>query len=178
MSITVPDHTQRILLSLADRPIATLVKRHGINPNNHCPIFSEFVADFVLFENVSPPSAHTVLFIAADARGVPVDVIGRVAERLLASGVIYVCMWGPDCERVHDIFDEVYIGDGSSERTFKLTSTWHSDETIGEAIGFFIGSAVPSDSEMDTTSYLAVAVGNPDWAMAIDHALSVFARQN
>src|SRR5262245_58549337 len=41
--------------------------------------------------------------------------VHRVAELILASGCKYLCAWGPDCERVHDIFDEVIVGDGSVE---------------------------------------------------------------
>lgn len=103
------------------------MNRHGINPTTECPLFSEFVTDFGALEHIVLPAAHTVLLIAADARGIHTDTIARVAERLLASGLIYVCIWGPDCERVHDIFDEVHVGDGASEPSFTLMSTWHSD---------------------------------------------------
>jgi hypothetical protein len=93
-------------------------------------LFSEFVTDFAALEHIVLPSAHTVLFIAADARDVHTDTIARVAARLLASGLIWVCVWGPDCERVHDIFDEIHIGDGTTEPSFTLMSTWHSDESL------------------------------------------------
>src|SRR4030095_12003458 len=46
------------------------VKRCGINPNPECPLYSEFVTDFVALEHISLPSAHTVLLIVADARGI------------------------------------------------------------------------------------------------------------
>jgi hypothetical protein len=112
------------------------------------------------------------LFIAADARDVSTDTIARVAEQLLVLGLIYVCCWGPDCERVHDIFDEVHVGDCSTEPTFTLMSTWHSDEPLEEAIWFFIESAFPLDTEMATTSYLAITVGSSDWAAIVHRALS------
>jgi hypothetical protein len=148
------------------------MNRHGINPTPECSLFSEFVTAFAALEQVSLPSAHTVLFIAADARGVHTETIARVAERCLASGLVYVCVWGPDCERVHDIFDEVHVGDGSSEPSFTLMSTWHSDESLEEAIWFFINSAFPLDTEIETTSYVAVTVGSADWAATVERALS------
>jgi hypothetical protein len=121
---------------------------------------------------MSLPSAHTVLLIAADAHGVSVDVIACVAKRLLSSGLIYVCVWGPDCERVHDIFDEVHVGDGCTEPSFTLMSTWHAKESLDEAIWFFIRCAFPLDTEIEATSYVAVTVGHTDWAEAVNGALS------
>jgi hypothetical protein len=148
------------------------VKQHGLNPYPECPLFSECVHDFAAFEQVVLPSAHTVLFIAADARGVQTETIARVAERLLASGLVQVCVWGPDCERVHDIFDEVHLGDSDTEPNFALMSTWHREETLETALWFFVGCAFPLDTEIRTTSYLAVIVGGTDWAATVERALS------
>jgi hypothetical protein len=148
------------------------VKLHGINPTPECPLFSESVRDFHALGDLPLPSAHTVLFIAADTREVSVDTISRAAERLLASGLIWICAWGPACERVHDIFDAVHIGDGSVEPSFTLMSTWHSEEALEEALWFFVESAFPLDTEIETTSYVAVSVGRADWAAAVEHALS------
>jgi hypothetical protein len=148
------------------------VRKYGINPDPECPIFAESLPDFSALERVALPSVHTVLLVAADASGIPTETISRIAERLLASGLIYVCVWGPDCERVHDIFDEVHIGDGTVEPSFTLMSTWHDDEPLEEAIWFFIQSAFPLDTEIANTSYVAISVGNPDWAATVDQALS------
>jgi hypothetical protein len=43
----------------------------------------------------------------------------RIAEAFLKQGVRYVCTWGTDCERVHDIFDEMYAR-FSESRNFSL----------------------------------------------------------
>ena len=83
-----------------------------------------------------------------------------------------MCVWGPNCERVHDIFDEVHVGDGTTEPSFTFMSTWHDDEPLEEAVWFFLQSAFPPDGEIASTSYLAITVGNPDWAATVDQALS------
>jgi len=152
--------------------LASPMKHHGINPTPECPLYSEVVADFAALEQVSLPSAHTVLLIVSDSSGVSSDTVNRVAQRLLASGLIYICIWGPDCERVHDIFDWANLGDGNREPDFTLMSTWHSAEPLEEAIWFFTYCAFPLDTEIETTSYLAIIVGNPDWAGTVDCALS------
>ena len=148
------------------------MNQHGINPIPECPLYSEFVTDFSALEHMSLPSSHTVLLLVADASGVRTDVIARVADRLLAAGLIWVCVWGPDCERVHDIFDEVYAGDGSAQPAFTLMGTWHDDEPLEEAIWFFIECAFPLGTEIETTSYLAITIGDADWAATVQHALS------
>jgi hypothetical protein len=148
------------------------MKRHGINPGPACPLFSAFVEDFASLETLTLPSQNTVLFLGADASSVPSDAIYRVAERLLDAGVIWICVWGPDCQRVHDLFDEAYVGDGIVERDFCLMSTWHDDESLEQALWFFVQLAFPLDHEIPTTSYVAVTVGRHDWAISIEKALS------
>jgi len=54
---------------------------------------------------ITPSSKCFGLFIAMDARAVDNESIERVATRLIAKGLVYLCAWGPDCERVHDAFD-------------------------------------------------------------------------
>jgi hypothetical protein len=145
---------------------------HGTIPWSGAALHSERVADFEALGRLVPPSAQTVLLIVADSREVPVEVIACAAERLLAAGLIYVCVWGPDCERVHDIFDEVHIGDGTVAPEIEWMSTWHDDEPLEEAIWFFSNGASPPDGEMDGVSYLAVTIGNDAWADTVERALS------
>jgi hypothetical protein len=48
-------------------------------------------------------------FIAADARRVSVARVAALAEQMLARRCGYVSVWGPACERFHDIFDDVFV---------------------------------------------------------------------
>lgn len=54
-------------------------------------------------------SPHHTLFIACDSRDISVAEIARFAEMALQDGAAYICAWGPDCERVHDIVDETIV---------------------------------------------------------------------
>jgi hypothetical protein len=94
------------------------MKSHGTVTTFNLPLYSEFVTEFSELEHVAFPSKHTVLLIAADAHNISTETISRIAQKFLAAGLIQVCVWGPDCERVHDIFDEVHVGDGSVEPAF------------------------------------------------------------
>lgn len=73
--------------------------------------------------------------------------------------------------KLHDIFDEVHAGDRSIEPSFTLMSTWHSDESLEEALAFFIHRSSPLDTEIDTTSYIAVSVERVDWAKKTERIL-------
>jgi hypothetical protein len=61
--------------------------------------------------------------------------LDALVEQFLASGVKFVAVVGPDCERVEDIIDELVVGDGSSSDRFLLTSS-HPGEGVAEALAF------------------------------------------
>ncbi len=139
------------------------MNRLGKHSLNDCPLYFEFVPDFAALADLPLPSAHTVLLIVADSAGVPSNIVCNVAAHFFVVGLTYVCVWGPDCGRVHDIFDEIHVGDGSSEPQFAFMSTWHDDESLNKALFFFLRCAIPSEPELSSTSYVAVTVGRTDW---------------
>ena len=113
------------------------------------------------------------MLIAADANMISVDIIAATAEQYIDAGLIYVCVWGPDCERVHDIFDEVHVGDGSVEPVITLMSTWHSDASLEEAIWYFLESARPLDTSVGTIlRTLQSRLVETAWEQTIEKALS------
>lgn len=148
------------------------MNEHGFHATRGRPLYSEFVADFAALEDIRLPLGHTVLLLLVDARGIDRDLIARIAKRFLTAGLIYICVWGPDCERVHDIFDEVHVGNGTVVPNEPFMSAWHSDEPLEEAIWFFLQCAFPLDARMETTSYVAVTVGGTEWAANVAKALS------
>ena len=93
--------------------------------------------------------------------------------------MVYFCSWGPDCERFHDIVDDVILEDdlgqrrfvGSDESAFVQT-TWHANDELDEALDFFARFAHPPGSFEPASDYwLAVTVGNPEWAASIRRIL-------
>src|SRR6267154_1524167 len=61
------------------------------------------------WERLAQTSKHFVLLIAVDASQGPDETIAAAADAILTNGLASLCVWGPDCERVHDIFDEVIV---------------------------------------------------------------------
>jgi hypothetical protein len=90
------------------------------------------------------------LLIAADASAVADAMIRTYAYAALMDGCEYVCAWGTDCERVHDGFDDTYLGLETYSRQPDMNSTFHADETLPEALYFVLTLAFP-DSDATRT---------------------------
>ena len=54
-------------------------------------------------------------------------LLEEFVEACLSDKVALVCVVGDDCERVHDVIDEIIVGDGSPERPKGPTTTRHAD---------------------------------------------------
>lgn len=119
------------------------------------------------------------LFIAADSSGSTADVISEFALAALHQGMVYCAVWGPGCERFHDIIDEMVARDGLNERRFVgptpndvIMTTWHADESIEEALEFFTMSALPTEGLLADSDFRVVAcIGNPEWATIASRVL-------
>jgi hypothetical protein len=123
-------------------------------------LFSLALPDFPSMPDSLPlPSRHFIAFLAADAPEVDARVLAEFCRRLLQAGCVYFCAWGADCERVHDVFD----GECLDVDPVTMT-TWHSEDSLDEALWFFLRTAFPDDGYWDTTrSGLAISIGRPDW---------------
>ena len=53
----------------------------------------------------------------------------------LEAQVALIACWGDGCEGVHDTIDEIIVGDGSGP-TSALSTTWHTNESLDEALEF------------------------------------------
>lgn len=111
------------------------------------------------------PDAHFVLFMALDATSITQEQLERVAANLLDLGMVYSCAWGADCGRVEDAFDAAIIRqmpNGSDADVVMTTS--HSDESLKDAVWFFLNCAWPAAAyEHSCSHWIASVIGNPEW---------------
>jgi hypothetical protein len=138
---------------------ATFV-RQGIHSATKTQLFIAELPNFQSLERVEFPAKPLAFFIAADSSQLSADDIGGFAEKLLNQGLRYLCAWGPDYERVHDIFDEMYVGNGTEPYKFELMTTWHAADSFGDALSFFLSSTYVEDRPSEAASF-AVRIGNP-----------------
>lgn len=123
------------------------------------------------------PSAHFALFLALDARALDSAVLAAFAQRMLADGLAYLVAWGPDCERVHDIFDSCIVEREIIRNIASpgcVMTTWHDDEPLAEALEYFATCAIPYESEWSCQTWLAVSVKDQAWFEEIGEALFNF----
>ena len=107
--------------------------------------------------------------IAWDARVATHDEIVSFVKTLVDAGSVSFVCWGPDCERVHDIADEC---DPYSDNDSVIMTTWHADESLDEAIWYFLNTMFAmADFERGFRSSVAISVGSEPWASAIRAAL-------
>lgn len=130
------------------------------------------------FETPLPPfvlsSPHFVCLVAADGGQVSSADIVTLADALLQRGLACLCAWGPDCERVHDLFDYAEIERNvrdNRERPVVLT-TAHPDESLDEALWFMLNGAQATPAyEPTCRARLALTVGNASWAAQVHRCL-------
>lgn len=118
-----------------------------------------------LVSQISPNSSHYGLFLAVDSRNIETKTILEAAESLIPKGLAYLCAWGPDCERVHDCFDEL-LSEANPEPTEAdvVMTTWHDHETLEEALSYFANSAgAAANYATSCKDWIAAVVGNQDW---------------
>jgi hypothetical protein len=115
-----------------------------------------------------------VCLSAVNATSIPTDELSVFCSRLIAFGCAYFCAWGPGCERVHDIMDELAVGDNPPETDLGcLMTTWHARESLAAAVDFFLTFTVPDEefAPSGCSFGLAVAIGSAEWASQIERHL-------
>jgi hypothetical protein len=123
--------------------------------------------------NIEVGSRYFVCVLAMEAKGMPDDDISNVTRGLVRSGCVYLCTWGPDCERVHDLTDSELgaLEAGQSNATDVMT-TWHDQDSLSEVLWYALNVAWPAGAfEDQCASTLVVVIGRPDWAETCRAAL-------
>jgi hypothetical protein len=127
---------------------------------------------------IDQPKPHFVVFLAMDASAVEANSLGVFADKLIAQGMVYLCAWGPDCERVHDIFDEVRGRNTWTDEAFVMTTS-HDDEELDDGLWFSLFTTLPSEEYIETCGALvAVVVDDAGWGEHVETNLTDLDRFN
>jgi len=125
--------------------------------------------------SLRPPSGYFACLLAWDATYSSADKIRSVGQKLIDQGAAYLCLWGADCERVHDLIDEVEAlrEEANPDDQSVIMTSWHHDESLSDAIWFVLHCTLPDDLYIDDCrSTLAISIGSSEWAAQIRAALS------
>ena len=122
---------------------------------------------------VEEPGAGFALFLACDATELNAELIEEFASYCIGRGLFWVSTWGPDCERVHDIFDRVDIAQDTEPGI--VMSTWHDDEPLDEALLLF-WHAFPAEGKLGGPARIGISVGSQDWTEKMQQSARDFLR--
>jgi len=127
-----------------------------------------------LQEDLQLGSRYFLCLLAIDARASSDGDVLTLARWLLRLGAVFVCTWGPDCERVHDLVDQVDMElNPSSTVDSVVLTTWHADEPLSEALWFLLNAASPAENYLgDCRSALVITMGSSSWPGEVRSALS------
>lgn len=109
-------------------------------------------------------------FCAMDAKSVSDNALQLFCMALLRLGCAYLCTWGPDCERVHDVMDSVAVGDNPPTRHAGcVMTTWHANDSLDEALDYFLTCTYPDEEYApDGCDFaLIISAGSSDWSAVI-----------
>jgi hypothetical protein len=125
-------------------------------------------------DELQPSFPYFGLFNSLNALEIKSEQILPLAEAAVPKGLVGLCAWGPDCERVHDCFDEVAVAANleSTDDDIVMT-TWHDDETLSQTLWYFVNSAfADEDYRADCKDWLTIVIGNGDWEREARAALA------
>lgn len=125
-------------------------------------------------DSISVASKYFICVVAMDARTVDDLLLHAAARKLVRSGGVYFCSWGPGCGVVHDIIDQVVIEEHTDETEHDcISTTWHDDEPLSETLWFTLFVAAPADDYFDDCkSVIAITVSSPESALEIESAFA------
>ena len=93
--------------------------------------------------------------------GVKTEEIASVMQRLMANGCRYIVAAGTECERWHDIADDQFLAQFSTESerdaNFVMTS-WHVDESAEDVMLFLVYGT--NFEEHDFKEFLVLQFGD------------------
>ena len=123
-----------------------------------------------------------VALLAMDADTEENETLELLASHLIAAGCHYVCTWGPGCERMHDVVDEVWHrvnsdlaalpADAWDERD--VMTTWHERESLDEALWYAIFLAHLEEHEFSSVVAVVLPASAEDVERRFAHSLDHF----
>jgi hypothetical protein len=102
---------------------------------------------------------YFVAMLVWDADNASVTEITELARKLIDAGCAYLCCWGADCERVHDVFDTEYVRSNVDDSSNTIMTTWHDGDTLEEFIYWTLRHTTPTEKyHKDCRTVFAIVI--------------------
>lgn len=118
-------------------------------------------------------SDYFVAMLICDGSRISNKDVALLSRRLIDAGCAYLCCWGTECERIHDLFDTEWIDNGFDPNSSDtIMTTWHTTDSLDDFIEYAICFANPTDKyQKQCNSVVAIVI---DDAHASDRIEEVF----
>ena len=112
---------------------------------------------------------YFVTMLIWDASSATDPEVTQLSRKLIDAGCAYLCCWGDDCERVHDLFDSEWIANGFDDLSDDtIMTTWHTDDSLDEFIYFSLLHTEPTQKyQNDCRSVVALVIDAAEHASRI-----------
>lgn len=84
-------------------------------------------------EQLALSSPRFACLLVWDARESDEVRVGQLARKLLSAGAVYICIWGPDCRRVHEIIGRTPVAAASCARGPRGRDQWRRKSASGRS---------------------------------------------
>jgi hypothetical protein len=122
-----------------------------------------------LAELIPRSHPHLILLLACDGATVHDSFIQSALKPLFDQGLVYLSTWGPDCERIHDLADQLTLHQLGDDL---VMTTWHDKESLKETVWYLVHCAEPANDQFsDKCDQVAVVVGDDSWYEQVEDAL-------
>lgn len=131
------------------------MKLHTTNLDTLFPVYTEWISFPLAIKDLKFPSNYTILFIAADFNLFSKKQARELFFFLVENNVEFICLWGPECENIKDIFDEAaYMNPSKTE----FICVEHENESLEEALWFCIFHASTREKIWGETSIVLLSI--------------------
>ena len=118
------------------------------------------------------PSKHFACLIVGDTRQISDSDMMQFVTALLQAGAVYLCAWGPGCDRAHDLFDDAILTpDYDPSFDTHISTTAHCEE-LSEALFYLLNcTSVAAAYEQSCRASLVVLIDSPRHVRRVRDAL-------
>ena len=132
------------------------MKLHTTEIETLFPVYTEWIEDFDSTAQIKFPSEYIILFLAADFSKIKKKQLKKTAELFLEKGSLFVCLWGPECEKAREIFEDI---SEVTTNTDDFTCVDHEEEILEQALGFALFNASTPERLWSKTSIVLISIG-------------------
>jgi hypothetical protein len=124
-------------------------------------------------EQLALSSPRFACLLVWDARESDEVRVGQLARKLLSAGAVYICIWGPDCQRIHEIIGRTQIAAAPAPVGRVAVTSGDAQVPLAEAVWDVLYGSVPDEAfAASCGSTVGITIGLPARAAEVRAAFT------